>query len=131
MDTSDEILAANDAFYAAFSAGNVEGMDDAWARVAPVSCVHPGWPCITERDTLIKSWEAILDDPPQVRFATDTVQMHGDVALVIGIEFIEDVMLATTNIFVREESGWKLAHHQSTPLAPDIEVVESGSESVH
>lgn len=131
MNYSEEILAANTLFYQAFTQGNYQMMDNLWARNSDVSCIHPGWPALTERETIMGSWKAVLEDPPQTRFAVDTVQMHGTSAIVIGIEFIEDVMLATTNFFIREDGEWRMSLHQSSPLSDEIEVVETTTEQIH
>jgi hypothetical protein len=56
MDDSDAVLAANLEFYRAFTTRDAEAMDALWARQAPVACVHPGWPALTDRDAVMESW---------------------------------------------------------------------------
>ena len=57
---SDALLAANRRFYEAFSRADLGAMDDVWARVVPVTCVHPGWTPLVEREEIMESWQAIL-----------------------------------------------------------------------
>ena len=67
MDDRDAVLAANLEFYRAFTTGDAEAMDALWARQAPVACVHPGWPALTDRNAVIESWRGILSNPDSPR----------------------------------------------------------------
>jgi hypothetical protein len=60
MNDSDAVLAANLEFYRAFTTRDAEAMDALWARRAPVACVHPGWPPLTDRDAVVESWRQQL-----------------------------------------------------------------------
>jgi len=118
------IIFANDAFYAAFARRDIAAMNDAWSRAEGVTCIHPGWPPITGRDEVMKSWRSILHHPasPQIVCHQPQARVFGDIAYVICFEQIDDAFLIATNIFIREERGWKLLHHQAgttPPLALD------------
>jgi ketosteroid isomerase-like protein len=110
-----EVLAANGAFYAAFATGDFEAMDSLWARIAPVACVHPGWPPVRGRDSVMSAWAGILQNPPRpaVRPFGEHVMLLGDVGMVIGFEAIGDITLVATNVFAREGDAWKMIHHQA------------------
>ena len=112
-----EILFANDAFYAAFTSGDVDAMNAIWAETAPVSCIHPGGPVIEGRAGVLESWGPILDSGQTHGFACHDAKAHvvGDLAWVTCLEVIGDGALAATNIFVREGSTWKITHHQAGP----------------
>ena len=68
MSDESAVLSANEAFYAAFDAGDSEAMTTLWARKAPVACTHPGWTVIADRDKVLESWAAILDGSAWGRF---------------------------------------------------------------
>ena len=70
--------------------------------------------------TLMKSWSAILANPQQqpVSAHAAVVELHGDTAIVICYETVGQFTLAATNVFVREQAGWKLVHHQSGETQP-------------
>ncbi|MBV8776407.1 MAG: nuclear transport factor 2 family protein [Alphaproteobacteria bacterium] len=118
MTDSDAVLAANLQFYRAFTMRDADAMDALWARHAPVACVHPGWPPLTERDAVIESWRNILSGPQSPRIACydERVFLYGDTALVICEEELDGGTLIASNWFVRENGGWRMAHHQAGQL---------------
>ena len=115
MTDHDAVLAANLEFYRAFAARDLVAMDALWARVAPVACLHPGWSALTDRDSVMASWQAILTSPDSPRIACfdERVLLYGDSALVLCEEEIDGGVLAASNIFVREAGAWRLVHHQA------------------
>ncbi|MGE5538827.1 MAG: nuclear transport factor 2 family protein [Gemmatimonas sp.] len=115
MSAEAEVLAANTAFYAAFGRGDRAAMDALWASRAAVSCIHPGWPPVHGRDKVMSAWGGILDHPqqPPVRPVREVVRVFGDTGVVICYETIGSIVLAATNIFVREEGAWRIVHHQA------------------
>ena len=118
------VKAANISFYAAFTGGDIAAMDSLWAREHPVFCVHPGWPPLLSRAQILASWQKIFEGPapPAVRFEHLAGHEVGDIGYVIGRELIGGGQLAATNIFVRESTGWRICHHQATPIAPGMAV---------
>ncbi|MGC0388813.1 hypothetical protein ABIF91_001167 [Bradyrhizobium sp. USDA 241] len=60
MANDSKVIAANAAFYAAFSTGDFDEMQRMWADDDAISCIHPGWPAIIGRATVIGSWRDIL-----------------------------------------------------------------------
>jgi ketosteroid isomerase-like protein len=118
MDDSDAVLAANLEFYRAFTTRDLAAMDALWARVAPVACIHPGWPPLADRDEIIQSWRGILSNPASPRIACydERVLVYGETALVICEEELDGGTLIASNFFVREDGEWRLAHHQAGQL---------------
>jgi ketosteroid isomerase-like protein len=118
MDDSDAVLAANLEFYRAFTTRDVAAMDALWAQRAPVACVHPGWPALTDRDAVMESWRGILanQESPRIACYDERVFLYGDTALVICEEELGGGTLIASNWFVREEQQWRLAHHQAGQL---------------
>lgn len=114
------VAAANRDFYAAFRARDVTTMLSLWVSRGPVSCVHPGWPPMTERRQILKSWAEILSNPgsPRVSCGSETVQVLGPgIATVLAVEVIGGQALAATNVFLLEDGQWRIAHHQAGPMA--------------
>lgn len=118
MSDKDSILAANAAFYAAFSAADFDAMSVIWAEDA-VSCIHPGWPVLVGRQSVLESYRNILSNPNQERidYRNETVMMTGDDARVFCVEIVGGMALAATNWFKRYDGIWRLVHHQASPLA--------------
>ena len=118
-----DVLAANSAFYDAFARRDVAAMDQLWARVAPVACIHPGWDALRGREEVMESWRAILGGrgAPDVRCAAPVAQLHGETAIVICREILSAGRLVATNVFQREGGLWKMVHHQASPLARDAD----------
>ena len=113
-----EVLRANEAFYAAFAGRDMAAMDALWSRDSTVTCIHPGWNVLGGREAVIESWEAILANPEQPRIVAGgaTAQVFGETAVVICRELVSGNPLAATNVFIREEGRWRLAHHHSGPV---------------
>ena len=118
-DASEQVLAANDAFYTAFNRKDIAAMDAVWSRSPEAGCIHPGWNLIRGRDEVIDSWAGILGNPNQPRIVVGgaSATILGDVAIVVCRELVAGSPLAATNIYVREDGAWKLLHHQSGPVA--------------
>ena len=115
MTDSDAVLAANLEFYRAFTARDRAAMNALWARRAPVACLHPGWTALTDRDAIIQSWEGILSSPdaPRIACFDEQVLLYGDVALVLCEEDLDGGTLAASNVFIREDGEWRIAHHHA------------------
>ncbi|HVH74985.1 MAG TPA: nuclear transport factor 2 family protein [Stellaceae bacterium] len=115
MNDADAVLAANLEFYRAFAARDLAAMEAIWARRGPVACLHPGWTVLDARDEIMASWQGILSSPeaPRVACYDERVIVYGDVALVLCEEELEGGTLAASNLFVREDEGWRIAHHHA------------------
>lgn len=110
-----DVLAANEAFYAAFASGDYMAMEGLWAESVAASCIHPGWPPVRGRDKVMQTWRGILGNPPRppIRALEADATLAGDLALVVCFEAIGDTYLAASNLFVLEAGIWRLVHHQS------------------
>ena len=129
MSTSVEaaVLAANAAFYTAFRHRDIVTMLSLWCKQGPVSCVHPGWPPMTDRRQVLKSWADILSNPgsPSVHCEAEQVLILAPgVATVLSVEMIGGQALAATNVFVLEDAQWRLSHHQASPMAGSFDPAE-------
>ena len=118
MTDSDAVLAANLEFYRAFATRDLAAMDAIWARRTPVACVHPGGPALPDRDAIMESWRGILTNPeaPRIACYDERVLLYGDAALVVCEEELDGGTLVASNLFIREDSVWRIAHHQAGQL---------------
>ncbi|GGU30260.1 nuclear transport factor 2 family protein [Streptomyces lavendofoliae] len=128
---------ANTAFYEALERGDFEEVSDLWMDDSQgvISCVHPGWPVLTGRGEVLRSYALIMANTDYIQFfLTDVkVSLAADTALVTCTENIlsggpaEDgadlgplvgQLVVATNVFRRTPDGWRLwAHHGSPVLA--------------
>ncbi|MFO0292022.1 MAG: nuclear transport factor 2 family protein [Rhodospirillales bacterium] len=121
----EQVLFANEAFYRAFADRDIDALDALWARGEPVLCIHPGWPPILGRASVMASWTRILANPqaPRVACVAPQAFVAGDQALVVCHEAVAGQALVATNLFRRESGAWRLFHHQAGPApglpAPD------------
>ena len=120
---SAELLAANLAFYEAFAAGDADAMEDLWASGSPVACTHPGYTVVHGRRDVLASWSQVLSAPPPIRCMQPVAHLLGDAGFVTCVEVVGDIALAATNVFVREDGGWRLVHHHAGPIpgGPPVE----------
>jgi ketosteroid isomerase-like protein len=117
-DDDASILAANEAFYAAFRSGDVAAMDALWAEDADVACVHPSSVPLHGRALVMASWHEILEGPPPIHCLRPRVHRAGDAAFVICGELVPGGVLISTNVFVQEQGAWRLVHHHAAPGDP-------------
>lgn len=111
-------LAANAEFYAAFRQRDVERMLSLWAlHLGPV-CIHPGWEILRGGDAVADGWRTVLAHPdsPEIRCFGASVLVVGKTAIVTCTEEVPGLLLAATNVFVRENRAWKLVLHQAGPF---------------
>ena len=124
--TEQRILFANDAFYTAFTSGDVAAMSTAWATSHPIVCLHPGARPIFDREEMMQSWSDILSDPgvAELVFHSPEVVISAHTALVIGYETFGDSALVASNGFILEDGDWRMFSHHAGPChdapnAPD------------
>jgi hypothetical protein len=122
MPDRDAVLFSNEAFYRAFADRDYEALAGLWAREAPITCLHPGWPILAGRDRVLLSWRRILanEAQPAVACRQPQVFLHGGTAIVLCYEEVEGQLLAATNVFRHEDRQWRLVHHQSGPTAANL-----------
>lgn len=135
-----EVEAANTAFYEALERGDYEELSGLWlpGEDLTVSCVHPGWPVLTGRGDVLRSYALIMANTEYIQFfLTDvSVAMTGDTALVTCTENIlsggpaEDgnalgplvgQLVVATNVFRRTSDGWKLWSHHGSPVLTETD----------
>jgi ketosteroid isomerase-like protein len=125
-DDEDAVIAANSAFYGAVESLDADLLDAILAHDEPVRVVHPGWPLVSGRAAVKASWERIFDNAGVMQFTIVDPEAHvyGDLAWVICTERLTSVqggrvvegLVATTNLFRRENGDWRIAHHHGSPV---------------
>ncbi len=131
MSDTAELLFANEAFYHVFRARDLTAMDELWARSAPVICVHPGWQALMTREEVMDSWRGILANPeaPSVECRAARAHLIGGLGIVICYEVLGPNVLVATNLFLREDGAWRMAHHHAGPCGvPPAELAEAPPE---
>lgn len=135
MSDVDEVLFANEVFYRAFADRNPKVMEELWSNVVPVSCLHPGWGPIFDRQGIVTSWAAILTNPesPEIKCRDAKALVYGDVASVVCFEELPGGSLIATNVFHREGKVWKIVHHQAGPTsaAPSDDTTSEDDRQLH
>ena len=124
-------MEAENAFYDAFCAGDIEAMMRVWAVSFDVACVHPSGPRLEGVPDIRKSWELIFKDGVQREFAlrcrrivgSDDCRVHlvEENITVSGTSLVSPPVLAT-NVYQQLRDGWYMVlHHASvSPIAlPD------------
>ncbi|RII12457.1 hypothetical protein DSC45_25255 [Streptomyces sp. YIM 130001] len=144
---TEAVESANTAYYEAVERGDFDELADRWLsgdEGEGISCVHPGWPLLTGRGEVLRSYALIMANTEYIQFfLTDVhVCVHGDTALVTCTENIlsggpaEDgaelgplvgQLVVATNVFRRTEDGWQLwSHHASPVLAESVDDAPDG-----
>ena len=122
-----ELKAANQRFYDAFGALDIEMMDDVWDQSEKAMCVHPGWPALMDWEMIRQSWDRIFQNTSLMLFNIRSINavVVGDCGWVTCTENISSVLQGTasnfgilaTNIFVRTPEGWRMIAHHASPGA--------------
>lgn len=118
MSDEASLLAANHAYYRAFSSSDITAMSEIWGQ-DDVSCVHPGWPALLGRQAVLASYRDILRNPRQepVECRNETTILSATEGRVFCVEIVGEAALIATNWFRLVEGAWRLVHHQASPLA--------------
>ena len=115
-----------EAFYAAFARLDADAIG-ALLSNAQASCIHPGGPLLEGKDAVLQSWREIFTSARPPTMAHRTLQRLEDGALAVhlveerirpsGEASTKAALVFATNVYVRDNGGWRLArHHASLPL---------------
>ena len=135
MSTEDKVAQASEQFYAALNRllnGDAEPMMEVWSHSSDVTTMHPtggrevGWKQVRF------VWEQIaaLSFGGQIAIRSPLIWVLGDLAYETGTESGELTFAGhpvffgyrVTNIYRREDGGWKIVHHHADidPLMVEI-----------
>ena len=121
------IKAANSAYYAALSAGDISAMDPVWAKDEQTSNIFSAAKQPSFGPSAIKADYTGLFAKRQgevsVVMTNPSVRQQGDQALVVGIEAgrakspngdLAEFFPVATNVFVKRGVQWLMVHHHTS-----------------
>ena len=127
----EEVLSVNASFYEALATGDFDLMQKVWSNTDNVTCIHPGWGSIFGRQSVMRSWETILQSPPQIACTEPRGVVSGDSAYVIAYENLGEGRLIATNLFRLENDEWKMIHHQAGVARPVTTQQRASHAAIH
>ena len=137
MSTETEVQQASDQFYAALdqmvSKGDAGPVKAAWSKGQQGSTMHPIGGREVGRDQILAAWEQAAPAFSGGHVTVDelvVVPLSEDVAYTVGIERVEGKVggepirgeWRATNIYRREDGGWKIVHHHAD-ASPELQEV--------
>lgn len=140
LTDQEQVEQANTTFYEAMERGDLDALSGLWLEGEDdeISCVHPGWPVLTGRGDVLRSYALIMANTEYIQFfLTDvTVSVAEDTALVTCTENILSggpaeesgelgplvgQLVVATNVFRRTPEGWKLWSHHGSPVLTETD----------
>ena len=122
----EEVTKANERFYEAFESLDIAKMDQIWAHLEYVTCVHPGWAMRSQWSEVRDSWVLIFNNTFSMHFELSdvTIQVAGDIAWVLCVEHItsqqsdepQEAKVIATNLFERIGDEWLMIHHHGSAV---------------
>lgn len=134
MTTETEVMRASDQFYAALAqmlaTGDAGPVTAVWSRNQAGSTMHPIGGREIGRDQVLAAWEQAGPAFTEGKVSADdlvVIPLSDDVAYTVCIERFEGKMggetvrgeWRATNIYRREDGGWKIVHHH-TDSSPEL-----------
>jgi ketosteroid isomerase-like protein len=115
---------AEQAFYEAVEAGDVEALMTVWAEDDEVVCVHPNGERLIGQSSIRDSWQKILASGRKlqvrveqaVRWQGLMLATHSVVETVVIDGESEALHLAASNVYIRGAAGWRMLVHHASPI---------------
>lgn len=136
----EQVDALNTAFYEAMERGDLDELSGMWldGDSPGISCVHPGWPVLSGRTEVLRSYALIMANTEYIQFfLTDVVvSVMGDTALVTCTENILSggpaeesgalgplvgQLVVATNVYRRTPGGWRVWSHHGSPVLAETD----------
>lgn len=126
LSDKEIVIAANQAFYDAFSNRDLKSMNLLWWLGSTSSCIHPGGEVLIGWETIKASWESIFQNTSSLEIDIEIIEMEVDRALAYVI--VRETVLQSsrgrslkaqsiaTNIFQKMAQKWYLIHHHGSPI---------------
>jgi ketosteroid isomerase-like protein len=127
---------ANERFYQALNESNLDRMEEIWSHTMAARCIHPGWDILIGWTAIRESWQSIFSagGDLSVEAAEVEVNIVGEVAWVQCLEQIRNTgdagdqlsVARATNLFVRDDGGWRMVLHHASPIPSPMEEDDLG-----
>lgn len=126
--TASSLEAANDEFYAAFEALDLDRMEALWDSGDEVVCIHPGSEVIVGAGPVHRSWAAIFTATDYLQFIVTDVRASPDTGVVSCVENILTDQgdesgrgfgagrAVATNVFAWRDGRWRMTVHHASPV---------------
>ena len=126
MTDREAVLAANEAFYRAFSQKDLSVMSLVWWQGTTSLCIHPGGQALTGWESIRASWESIFKNTDSLEIETEIIKAEIDQALAYVV--VRETVLQSsrgrklkaqsmaTNIFQKMAQRWNLVSHHGSPI---------------
>jgi ketosteroid isomerase-like protein len=122
-EATDDVLAANHAFYEAFEARDLDAMSELWEHSDRIVCTHPGWQTLRGWAAVSASWFALFGGPQELQFilTNEVAGIEGDAAWVSVDENLlggsVGGTVAALNLFVFDGERWRMVGHHGGGIA--------------
>jgi ketosteroid isomerase-like protein len=136
---AEAVLAANEAFYAAVEAGDLDALRAVWSDAEGSVCVHPGTAPIHGTPAVLRSWALVMASTDYIQFFLTDVEVTVADA-VAAVTCTENVLTSTgagaggqaadapfrggraraVNAFTRVDGRWRMWLHQASPVGSDL-----------
>ena len=122
----EAVLAANEAFYRAFSDRDLSSMTLLWWQGSTSVCIHPGSLPILGWDEIKASWKSIFQNTSSLEIDIEIVNAEVDQALAYVV--LREIVLQSnqgrkikaqsmaTNVFQKMAQKWYLVSHHGSPI---------------
>ncbi len=120
------VLAANQAFYDAFSHRDIGSMNLVWWQGSTSLCIHPGGQVLTGWDKIQASWSSIFNNTDSLEIDLEILKVEIDQSIAYVV--LREIVLQSsrgrkvkapstaTNIFQKMAQKWYLVHHHGSPI---------------
>lgn len=134
MGNEKLVVAANEIFYKAFNARDLDAMKKVWSSHEKVTCVHPGWVPLNGLEPIIDSWQGIFKNSGNmdIQITDVSVIISEGLAWVSCVEKLYTIVthgvlaseVFSTNLFQLNEGSWKMIMHHASPTLSSPESEE-------
>ncbi len=135
MENKELVMAANESFYKAFNARDLDAMKRIWGSHEKVTCIHPGWEPLNGLEPIVESWQGIFKNSGNmdIQITDVSVTTSESLAWVSCIEKLYTIathgVLASkvfsTNLYQLNEGHWEMIMHHASPLPSSPESEEN------
>ena len=115
---------AEEAFYQAFQAADLEAMMAVWADEEAIVCIHPMSQRLQGPQAVREGWQRIFESGATLRFDLTDVQYTQGSGLSVhclqenityGPRFEQQSVVLSTNVYAEFASGWRMVAHHASP----------------